>query len=125
MYAKTVDKQLKLLKEKGKTQKKVAEEVGFENPNMIAHIKKGYTKLPPNRATALAKSLEFDPQILLRIAMNEKWDGIGDFFFDNIPKFRKLYLKELICFEIGINYYELSNTQQEQIDSFVSKKFKI
>jgi transcriptional regulator with XRE-family HTH domain len=123
--AKIVDKQLKLLKEKGKTQKEVAEEAGFESSNMITHIKKGHTKLPPNRAIALAKALEIDEQNLLQMAMNERWDGVGDFFFDNIQEFRKLYLIEFFCSEIGIDYHELSKSEKEIIDLFVSKHFTI
>lgn len=54
-----------------KSQKDIAREVGFNQPNNISMIKEGITKLPINRVPALAKSLGVDPIHLLRIAMQE------------------------------------------------------
>ena len=41
------------------------------NPNMVTMIKKGSTKLPIDRVPALAKALEFDPALLLRLALEQ------------------------------------------------------
>ena len=52
-----------------KTQAEIAEEAGFVNPNMVTMIKKGSTKLPIDRVPALAKALESDPALLLRLSV--------------------------------------------------------
>ncbi|MDD2721356.1 MAG: helix-turn-helix transcriptional regulator [Gallionella sp.] len=54
-----------------KTQRQIAEECGFDHPNIITMFKKGQTKLPINRITQLAKALEVDPVYLLRLVMLE------------------------------------------------------
>lgn len=65
-----------------KTQREVAEECGFENPNIITMFKKGATKLPLNRIGPLAKALDVDPAHLLRLVMLEyapdTWEAIED-----------------------------------------------
>ena len=68
--AKFLDTRLLELKHK-KTQAEIAEEAGFVNPNMVTMIKKGATKLPIDRAPALAKALESDPALLLRLALEQ------------------------------------------------------
>ena len=47
-----------------KTQAEIAKEAGFINPNMVAMIKQGATKLPIDRVPALAKALDSDPALL-------------------------------------------------------------
>lgn len=63
-----------------KTQREVAEECGFENPNIITMFKTGATKLPLNRIGPLAKALDVDPSHLLRLVMleyaPETWEAI-------------------------------------------------
>ena len=68
--AKFLDTRLLELKHK-KTQAEIAEEAGFVNPNMVTMIKKGATKLPIDRVPALAKALESDPALLLRLALEQ------------------------------------------------------
>ena len=68
--AKFLDTKLLELKHK-KTQAEIAEEAGFVNPNMITMIKKGATKLLIDRVPALAKALESDPALLLRLALEQ------------------------------------------------------
>ena len=68
--AKFVETRLLELKHK-KTQAEIAEEAGFVNPNMVTMIKKGATKLPSDRVPALAKALESDPALLLRLALEQ------------------------------------------------------
>ena len=68
--AKFLEARLLELKHK-KTQAEVAEEAGFVNPNMVTMIKKGSTKLPIDRVPALAKALESDPALLLRLALEQ------------------------------------------------------
>lgn len=54
-----------------KTQKDIALEVGFKQPNNISMIKDGVSKLPINRVPAFAKALNVDTVHLLRIVMRE------------------------------------------------------
>lgn len=68
--AKFLEVRLLELKHK-KTQAEIAEEAGFVNPNMVTMIKKGSTKLPIDRVPALAKALESDPALLLRLALEQ------------------------------------------------------
>lgn len=70
------------LAESDKTQREIAQECGFEKPNIITMFKNGSTKLPMNRIGPLAKALDVDPAHLLRLAMSEylpdTWDAIED-----------------------------------------------
>ena len=72
--AKFVDARVLELKFK-RTQGEIAEEAGFINPNMLSMIKKGSTKLPIDRVPALAKALECDPALLLRLALEQSEGG--------------------------------------------------
>lgn len=68
------------LAESDKTQREIAQECGFENPNIITMFKQGQTKLPINRVGPLAKALNADPAYLLRLVMLESmpeyWESI-------------------------------------------------
>lgn len=68
------------LAESDKTQREIAEECGFENPNIITMFKTGATKLPLNRIGPLAKAIDVDPAHLLRLVMREyapdTWEAI-------------------------------------------------
>ena len=63
-----------------KTQHEIAEECGFDNPNIITMFKLGQTKLPINRNATLAKALDVDPAHLLRLVMLEympdTWEAV-------------------------------------------------
>ena len=59
------------LAESDKTQREIAEECGFDNPNIITMFKSGATKLPLNRIGPLAKAINVDPAHLLRLVMLE------------------------------------------------------
>lgn len=66
--------------ESGKTQRVIAEECGFDSPNIITMFKKGDTRLPLNRIEPLASALSVEPANLLRLVMLEymprTWDSI-------------------------------------------------
>ncbi|MBD5801786.1 hypothetical protein AZOA_12100 [Azoarcus sp. Aa7] len=57
--------------ESSKTQKEIATEIGYENPNIITMFKNGSTKLPLNTVGPMALSLGEDPKYLLRLVMSE------------------------------------------------------
>ena len=68
--AKFVETRVLELKHK-KSQVEIAEKAGFISPNMVTMIKKGATKLPIDRVPAVAKALECDPALLLRLALEQ------------------------------------------------------
>ena len=55
-----------------KNQATIATEAGFQQPNMLAMIKTGATKLPLERVPALAKALECDPARLFVMAVEQR-----------------------------------------------------
>lgn len=54
-----------------KTQAEIASEAGFPNANMMTHLKNGRNKVPLDRVPSLAKALEVDPAILMRLALDQ------------------------------------------------------
>ncbi|WP_297478256.1 helix-turn-helix transcriptional regulator [Ferrovum sp.] len=55
----------------GKMQREIAEEAGFENPNVITMIKQGRTKIPLEKVGKLAKALSIDPIFLFKMTLAE------------------------------------------------------
>lgn len=84
------------LAESDKTQREIAEECGFEKPNIIAMFKNGATKLPINRIGPLAKALNADPAHLLRLVMTEylpdTWDSIENIMQSTVLSANELEL---------------------------------
>ncbi|OWZ90474.1 hypothetical protein B9J07_28220 [Sinorhizobium sp. LM21] len=60
--------------ETSKTQKEIAEAVGFKNQNMITMLKQGHVKLALDRVPAMAKALDLDPLDLFKIALTQFYD---------------------------------------------------
>lgn len=117
--AKVVSKKLKECKANGKKQSEIAIESGFKSSNMITYIKQGKSKLPPEKAPDLAKAIGLDAKHLMRLAMNEKWEGVGDFIFDNLDKMKEIILVEKFrqaLIDANINYDELTENQQKQLN---------
>jgi transcriptional regulator with XRE-family HTH domain len=54
-----------------KTQKTIAEEIGYDKPNIITMFKQGLTRVPIERIPRFAKALGVDPAYMLRMAMQE------------------------------------------------------
>ena len=54
-----------------KSQIETATEAGYVNPNMLAMIKNGLTKLPLDRVPSVAKALECDPKLLFKMALEQ------------------------------------------------------
>lgn len=55
----------------GKSQKEIAQEIGFDKPNVISMIKKGATKVPHVKIYKMAKALEVDPVYFFKLCMDE------------------------------------------------------
>jgi len=68
----------------GKKQYQIAEEAGFEKPNIVTMIKQGKTKLPLEKIGRFAKAIEVDPIHLFKLCMQEylpeTWDEIQKMF---------------------------------------------
>lgn len=79
-----------------KTQRQIAEECGFDNPNIITMFKLGQTKLPINRIAPLAKALEVDPAFLLRLVMyeymKESWECVENIMQSTVLSANELQL---------------------------------
>jgi hypothetical protein len=54
-----------------KSQIEIATEAGYVNPNMLAMIKNGSTKLPLDRVPSVAKALECDARLLFKLALEQ------------------------------------------------------
>lgn len=68
--AKYVERRILELKPK-KTQVEIAAAAGYTNPNMITMIKQGSSKVALDRVPALARALECDPALLMRLALEQ------------------------------------------------------
>lgn len=60
-----------LIEASDKTQKQLAEELGYENANIITMFKQGLTRIPLNKVGPLAKALEIDATDFLELVMSE------------------------------------------------------
>jgi transcriptional regulator with XRE-family HTH domain len=72
--AKYIERRVLELKPK-KSQLEIASEAGFTNPNMVAMIKNGSTKLALDRVPSMARALDCDPAYLLRLTLEQ---AVGD-----------------------------------------------
>jgi transcriptional regulator with XRE-family HTH domain len=54
-----------------KSQREIAQEIGYEKPNMISMFKRGEAKVPLDKIPLLAKALNVDPAHLLRMALQQ------------------------------------------------------
>lgn len=55
----------------GKSQKAIAAECGYANPNIITMFKNGATRLPFPKVAVMARALEVDPKELLRLVLSD------------------------------------------------------
>lgn len=56
-----------------KTQADIAQEAGFRNANFITMLKTGSSKLALDRVPSLAKALDVDPTVLMRLAIEQSY----------------------------------------------------
>jgi transcriptional regulator with XRE-family HTH domain len=73
-----IAKQIDVVKSMGKTQRDIAEAVGYDKPGMINMFKAGTAKVPLDKVPALAKALHIDPAFLMRLAMAQYWPDYAD-----------------------------------------------
>lgn len=81
--AKFVEKRVLELRPR-KSQITIATEAGFVNPNMLAMIKSGASKLALDRVPGLAAALECDSKHLFRMALEQTWGSTAARAIDEI-----------------------------------------
>ena len=66
----------------GRSQREIAAEIGYANPNIMTMFKTGATKIPVTKVGPLARALGVDPAFMLRLVMHEympeAWEAIED-----------------------------------------------
>lgn len=67
-FAEYLEAQMRL---SDRTQKEMAEELGYENPNIMTMFKKGLTKVPITKLPQMADTLGIDRVHLLRLGLKE------------------------------------------------------
>ena len=83
-----------------KTQADIAAEAGFTNANMMSLLKSGKNKVPLDRVPSLAKALEMDPALLMRLALDQAVGvtaakAITDIFGSPVTENERGWLTEL------------------------------
>jgi len=61
----------RLIERSPKIQREIALEAGYDHPNIISMFKMGNTKVPIEAVPGLAKALDEDPAVLLRLVLFE------------------------------------------------------
>lgn len=107
----------------GKKQLEIAEEAGFDNPNVITMIKQGRTKLPLGKVGLVAKALEIDPMYLLKLCIEEyqpeTWEAIRPFMDEVVTK-DEMHIVKVIRNAIGAPYLSALNMEQRsRLDEFI------
>src|SRR5271155_3438289 len=75
--AKYIDKKIDELKGV-KTQREIAQEAGYEMPNIISMFKRGESRVPLDKIPLLSKALGVDPAHMFRLALEQYWPDRGD-----------------------------------------------
>lgn len=108
----------------GKPQKDIAEEAGFEKPNLITMIKQGKTKLPIAKVGAMAAALEADPVQLLKLCIStyhpETWRSIEPFLDSTLTEVELRIVKALRGWS-GTPYLSaLNDESKSHLDMFIN-----
>ena len=70
--AKYIDKKIDELKGV-KTQREIAQEAGYETPNIISMLKRGESRVPLEKIPLLSKAFGVDPAHMFRLALEQYW----------------------------------------------------
>jgi hypothetical protein len=60
-----------------RNQREIAEIAGYTNQNMITMIKQGFTKVALDRVFLLAKALDADPKMMMRMALEQFYSPLA------------------------------------------------
>lgn len=79
-----------------KTQREIARDAGFAAPNALSMMKTGECKIPISRIPALAKALDVDGHLFVKIALREYqpeiWMVIEDVMHPRLTEFEAEFL---------------------------------
>lgn len=83
-----------------KTQGDIAREAGFRNPNFVTMLKSGANKVPLDRVPDLARALDIDPALLMRLAIEQSIGvaqarAVLDVFGSPVTENERLWVQEL------------------------------
>lgn len=69
-----------------KSQRDVANELGYKSPNVISMFKRGEIRVPLDKAHDLARVIGVDPKFLFRLALEQQFDeeNIEDLFGNQV-----------------------------------------
>jgi transcriptional regulator with XRE-family HTH domain len=113
----------------GKTQTQIAEEVGYDKPNVITMIKQGKTKLPINKVGLFAQALGIDPVYLLRATMSEympdTWQSIETLFQSTLVTQNELKILKTIREASNGRDIEFGKEQREQLTRLAKESAKV
>lgn len=112
----------------GKKQMEIAEEAGFDNPNVITMIKQGRTKLPLAKVGSMAKALELDPIFLLKLCIKEyqpdTWEAISP-LLEEMPTSDEMKILVAVRNWAGGPYLSaLTIEQRERFEDFLASMKK-
>ena len=65
-----------------RTQRELAEAMGFSTPNMLSMIRTGKAKVPFAKIPVIAAVLDIDPALLLRFHLREQWPEFEEVVFE-------------------------------------------
>jgi len=107
----------------GKSQKEIAEQAGFENPNMITMLKQGKTKLPLAKVGPMAVALGADPVHLLRLCLStyqpETWAAIAPLLVSALTRDELCLLNAVRAETGGPQFSSLSDESKEHLDKLM------
>ncbi|MBB5221652.1 hypothetical protein HNP73_001588 [Amaricoccus macauensis] len=93
------DHLVKALDFSGRTQREIAEEIGYQKSNIISMMRAGQTKVPIEKIPPMAKALGVDPVLFVRIALQEYlptvWETMSTTFGENITEQERRFLEIL------------------------------
>lgn len=106
-----------------KTQKEIAQALGYPNPNIITMFKQGITKVPINKIPKFAEVLGIDPERLLERAMEEYspqvWESIQS-IKGHLVKPNELEIVKLVREAIGVK----EGADVPELNAEARKQFK-
>ena len=107
----------------GKLQYEIAREAGFENPNVLTMIKNGKTKVPLARVGSLARALDTDPMLLMKMCLAEyqpeTWAALEPMFDDAFTGDEVKLVKALRRAVGGPYVAALTPAARSSLDQFV------
>lgn len=90
---------VKALEFSGRTQREIAEEIGYQKSNIISMMRAGQTKVPIEKIPPMAKALGVDPVLFVRIALQEYlpavWETMTTTFGESLTEQERRFLEIL------------------------------